>query len=149
MKKNLLKLSLLLLCAVYSALAYGQTKTDDVNGIDPGIVHSPGDTTKESPRIYSVVEWMPEPKFNMTDYLIKNLVYPKAAMKAKIQGKVIVQFVVNEEGSVSNAKIIRGIGGGCDEEALRVVNGMPKWKPGMTDGKPVKVYYAQPITFRL
>lgn len=60
-----------------------------------------------------------------------------------------MQFVVNEDGSIGNAIIKKGIGGGCNEEAIRVVMNMPKWKPGMQNGRPVKVYYTLPITFML
>jgi protein TonB len=62
---------------------------------------------------------------------------------------VFVGFIVEKDGSVSNVKVLRGIGGGCDEEAVRVIKGMPKWKPGKQDGKPVRVSYMMPIIFKL
>ncbi|NCX96219.1 MAG: energy transducer TonB [Chitinophagia bacterium] len=70
-------------------------------------------------------------------------------MKKGIQGRVIVNFVVNEDGFISDVKVLRGIGGGCDEEALRVIKAMPTWTPGEQDGKKVKTYFTQPISFRL
>lgn len=94
-------------------------------------------------------EVMPEFIGDIYQYLNKTVRYPRAAVNAGIQGRVIVQFVVNEDGRIANAKLLRGIGGGCDEEALRVVNAMPAWKPGKQNGQPVKVYYKLPISFRL
>lgn len=75
--------------------------------------------------------------------------YPEIAKESNIQGRVTVKFVVNEEGNVSDIIVVKGIGGGCDEEAVRVVKKMPKWKPGKQNGRPVKVYFSLPITFRL
>lgn len=82
-------------------------------------------------------------------YLAENIKYPEQAKNEKIQGRVFVTFIIEADGSVTNAKVLRGIGGGCDEEALRVVNAMPKWKPGMQKGKPVRVNYNLPILFKL
>ena len=91
----------------------------------------------------------PEPTFNMSSYLQKNMRYPSDARENNIQGKVVVGFVVDEEGRVNNCSILKGIGGGCDEEALRIVKEMPNWKPGKIEGKPVKVYFTLPIQFKL
>lgn len=99
--------------------------------------------------IVTWTEQMPEFQGNLSAYLQKNLRYPDFAKENNIEGRVIIQFVVNEDGSIGNAIIKKGIGGGCNEEALRVVNTMPKWKPGMQNGKPLKVYYTLPITFML
>lgn len=82
-------------------------------------------------------------------YLAENIHYPKKAKSEGIQGRVFVSFVIEADGSVTNAKVVRSIGGGCDEEALRVVEAMPKWKPGMQSGKPVRVQFNLPITFKL
>ena len=71
------------------------------------------------------------------------------AKEAGIQGRVFVTFVVMETGKIANVKLLRGIGGGCDEEAIRVVKGMPSWKPGKQRGKPVRVQYNLPIKFTL
>ncbi len=78
----------------------------------------------------------------------KKIVYPEMAMKAGIEGKVIVQFVIDKNGNVTNPFIVRGIGGGCDEEALRAVK-EAKFKPGMQRGRAVQVRYTMPITFKL
>jgi len=82
-------------------------------------------------------------------YLNENLKYPKIAKETGIQGAVYVSFVVEKDGSITNVKILRGIGGGCDEEALRVINAMPKWNPGRQNGKEVRVQFNMPITFKL
>ena len=74
---------------------------------------------------------------------------PAVAKDNGIEGKVYIKFVVNEDGSVSQAQVVRGIGGGCDEEALRVVKDMPKWKAGKQRGKNVKVWYTLPVYFKL
>lgn len=85
----------------------------------------------------------------MIQFLGQHLVYPQAALEKKIHGKVITQFIVRKDGSLSDFKILRGIGGGCDEEAIRVLKLMPNWKPGKTNGKEVDVYFTLPITFTL
>ena len=82
-------------------------------------------------------------------YLSENIKYPEQAKKENIQGKVYMRFVVERDGSIVDAEILRGIGGGCDEEALRVVNAMPKWEPGKQQGTPVRVQYNLPIVFKL
>jgi protein TonB len=105
-----------------------------------------------SPPATKPVTWAEEmPEFNgdLNAFLQKQLQYPDKARDAGVDGKVNVQFIVNEDGSVSNTKIIRGIGAGCDEEAIRIINSMPKWKPGKQNGKAVKVYFTLPIRFVL
>ena len=74
---------------------------------------------------------------------------PKKARKNNTEGKVVVRFVVDEDGYVTHAEVISGIGSGCDEEALRVVSSMPKWQPGTQNGEPVRVYFTLPIMFKL
>lgn len=110
----------------------------------PGVVAPP---VEDKPLIF--VEQMPEFVGDMNEYLSRSLTYPTMARDNNVEGKVMVQFVVNEDGSVSNAKVLRGIGSGCDAEALRVVNSMPKWRPGKQNGKAVKVYYTLPVRFVL
>jgi protein TonB len=82
-------------------------------------------------------------------YLQTNLTYPEAARKANLQGKVFVQFVVQEDGSISDVEILKGIGGGCDEEAVRVIAASPKWNPGKQKGVAVKQRMSVPIAFNL
>ena len=85
----------------------------------------------------------------MFDYLSKNIKYPTEALNEGIQGKVYVEFVVEKDGSISNSRIIRGIGYGCDKEALRVINEMPNWAPGTLNGEPVRVKHILPLNFKL
>ncbi len=82
-------------------------------------------------------------------YLIDNLRYPQMAREAGIQGTVFVTFVVERDGSVTDVRVLRGIGGGCDEEAVRVVRNMPRWEPGRQRGQPVRVQFNMPIRFVL
>ena len=102
--------------------------------------------------VYNVVDVMPEFPGGMEalyKYLVDNIRYPEQAKKDGVQGMVYVRFVVEADGSISNAKVMRGIGGGCDEEALRVVNAMPKWQPGKMQDKPVRTQFYLPFTFKL
>lgn len=96
---------------------------------------------------YEVVEQMPE-LIGGLESLQDNISYPELAKKAGVQGRVYIRFIVNKNGDVENAEVIRGIGSGADEEALRVVR-EAKFSPGMQDGNPVRVQYAIPVFFRL
>lgn len=102
---------------------------------------------EEEEDFFVAVEEMPELKGSLAE-LQKKVVYPEKARLAGIEGRVIVQFVVNEKGEVENPKVIRGIGGGCDEEAVRVAK-MAKFKPGRQRGVPVRVQYTLPFIFKL
>ncbi len=102
--------------------------------------------------IFTIVEDQPEPEGGMAafyQYISKNLKYPNQARRMNIEGKVFVQFVINKDGSISDVQAVKGIGAGCDEEAVRVIQGAPKWKPGKQRGRPVKVRMILPITFKL
>ena len=102
--------------------------------------------------IYQIVDEMPQypgGEKAMMEYVAKNVKYPQEAKDKDIAGRVFISFVVEKDGSVSNVEVKRGIGGGCDEEAVRVISAMPKWKPGIKDGKPVRVSYMMPIVFKL
>lgn len=96
---------------------------------------------------FVVVEQMPELIGGLAE-LQSNIQYPEMARRAGIEGRVYVQFIVNERGEVENPQVIRGIGGGCDEEALRAVRNA-NFRPGMQRGRPVRVQYSLPIVFRL
>ncbi len=102
---------------------------------------------EEEEDFFVVVEQMPE-LIGGIGSLQEKIEYPEKARMAGIQGKVIIQFIVNEEGEVENPRVIRGIGGGCDEEALRVVK-LAQFKPGKQRGQPVRVQYSLPIFFKL
>lgn len=114
--------------------------------------------------IFQVVEEMPrfpgckdEPKKKRNDcankklleFIYKNIKYPAEARRDSIEGTVVVQFVIQKNGSISQAKIVKKVGGGCDEEVLRVVSLMPIWEPGRQRGRAVRVRYTLPVKFRL
>ncbi|HEX9956131.1 MAG TPA: TonB family protein [Fibrella sp.] len=102
--------------------------------------------------IFTVVEQNPEfqgGQAAMYAWLGKNIKYPAAASRANISGKVFVSFTVNTDGSITDAQVLKGLGFGTDEEAVRVVKSMPKWKPGKQSGRPVRVKYNLPISFQL
>ena len=85
----------------------------------------------------------------MYEFLSKNIVYPTIARENGITGTVFVGFVVSKDGTIRNVEVKRGIGGGCNEEAMRVIKLMPKWKPGKQNGKAVNVAFTLPVKFRL
>ena len=102
--------------------------------------------------VFEVVERMPQFPGGVAaqvEYFKKNLRYPAEAKKAGTQGRVVVQFFVNKDGSISNVKVLRGVDPALDAEAIRLVNSMPKWKPGMQKGKAVTVKYTVPVLFSL
>jgi protein TonB len=112
---------------------------------DNGIPESKEDTT-----VFLSVENMPEfpgGEEALNRYLNDSIHYPELAIEKKIQGRVFISFVVKEDGSVIDARVLRGIGGGCDEEALRVIKAMPSWIPGKQYGIPVRVQVNLPVKF--
>ena len=142
---------------------------DDVKLDDVDIVSSEDDATtaqveaytppavveeeeESSQQIFTVVETMPEfpgGQGALLQYLAKSIKYPVIAQENGIQGRVSCSFVVNKDGSIVDAEVIRGVDPSLDKEALRVINSMPKWSPGKQRGKPVRVKYTVPVTFRL
>ena len=125
--------------------------TEESLGTLLGGLSTLGDKT-ENDSIYQIVDEMPQypgGEKAMMEYVAKNVKYPQEAKDKDIAGRVFVGFVVEKDGSISNVKVLRGIGGGCDEEAVRVISSMPKWKPGIKDGKPVRVSYMMPLNFKL
>ncbi|HZY38532.1 MAG TPA: energy transducer TonB [Mucilaginibacter sp.] len=102
--------------------------------------------------VFTSVEHIPEfpggiSQFNK--FLVKNLRYPAAARENNTEGRVIVTMVVEKDGSLSQVKVVRGIGDGCDDEAVRLVKLSSPWKPGMQNGRAVRVMYAVPVSFTL
>ena len=103
-------------------------------------------------RAYRTVDKMPEfPGGNdsLYKYMTKNFKYPVVAKDNKIQGTVYIGFIINEKGEVSDVEIIKGIGGGCDEEALKIIKNMPDWTAGKQNGEAVPVYLEMPVNFKL
>ncbi|HCD50887.1 MAG TPA: energy transducer TonB [Balneolaceae bacterium] len=107
----------------------------------------PPQEEEEEEDFFVVVENMPELKGGLAA-LQRKVKYPEMARRAGIEGRVTVQFIVNEQGRVENPRVIRGIGGGCDEAALEAVK-QAKFTPGMQRGRPVRVQYSLPIVFKL
>ena len=99
-----------------------------------------------------IVETMPSfrgGQQKLFEFIGNNVVYPQEAKEAGIEGKVFVEFYIEKDGTVTDGKVLKGIGYGCDEEALRVIGLMPKWYPGKQRGKAVRVRYTLPINFKL
>jgi protein TonB len=115
--------------------------------VDPlPVEEEPGD------EIFLIVE--APPSFSGGDeglrkFVAKNLKYPSQARRMAIEGRVFVQCVIEKDGTVSNVRVIKGIGGGCDEEAVRVISMMPKWNPGKQRGHHVRVNMVFPLVFKI
>jgi len=102
--------------------------------------------------IFDVVETQPNPPGGMSGwnkYLSENLKYPTQARRMGVEGSVILVFVINTDGSIQDVEVLRGIGGGCDEEAIKIVKNAPKWEPGKQRGRPVRTRMRLPIRFKL
>ena len=102
--------------------------------------------------IFTIVEEQPSPVGGMKafyDYVFDNLNYPPRAARMGIEGRVFVEFIVERDGSLTDVKVAKGIGGGCDEEAVRVISEAPKWNPGKQRGRAVRVRMIMPIVFKL
>ncbi len=127
-------------------------EADDATEFEEYVPPEEDDEEVEEQQIFQVVENMPEfpgGRGALMKYLATNIKYPPYAKEAGIQGRVFINFVVEKDGSITAVKVLRGIGGGCDEEAIRVVKNMPKWSPGMQRGKPVRVSFNLPVKFTL
>ncbi len=116
------------------------------------VVSAKEEEEEEEAQVFFIVEDMPEfpgGEMALRTYIANQIKYPVIAQENGIQGKVYVTFVVGKDGSVSNASIARGVDPSIDKEALRVINTLPKWKPGKQRGKAVNVSYTVPINFQL
>ena len=117
--------------------------------VPPAVVEEEEESEQQ---IFTVVEKMPEFPGGMAalmKYLANAIKYPVIAQENGIQGRVSCSFVINKDGSIVDAVVLRGVDPSLDKEALRVITAMPKWKPGEQRGKPVRVKYTVPVTFRL
>ena len=106
------------------------------------------ETGKEITRS-SYIEVMPKPPYDLNKYISENVKYPRKARKNNITGRVLTKFVVDEDGKITNVTVIKHVSPEIDAEAIRVISQMPRWNPGTQNGKPVKVYFTQPLTFDL
>lgn len=138
-----------------------ESKTEKVSPHDPKINDSMIEVDDPN-KVYDFVQQKPEfacdplyakesncSETSMINFMLNNLKYPEEARKNNIQGRVIVKFIVDKTGKVVDPKVVRGIGGGCDEEAIKLINLMPNWIPGKHNGKNVSVTFTLPLTFKL
>lgn len=116
-------------------------------------VKAPEPVAPKEPEIFDRAEVMPSypgGQSAMLKYLSNNIRYPSLARENGLEGKVVVKFTVDKDGSIKDPIILKdGVGGGCADEAIRVIKSMPKWSPGLQRGNPVKVYYILPVSFKL
>ncbi|BCS85787.1 cell envelope biogenesis protein TonB [Prevotella herbatica] len=141
------------------------TNGDASKGTESNSVNIPADTTGFANKttthngvnantdkiLFRVIEELPEFPGGATEYmkwLTRNLRYPKSAEEKKIDGKVVVSFIINKNGTISDIKIIKSLDPDCDNEVLRVMKKMPKWKPGTEKGHPVRTEYVIPVVFK-
>lgn len=132
-----------LICGVFAAMLLAV----------PLVLYSADKPQEQTPKkIYTAVEKhasFPGGDVALFSFLHRNLRYPEQAQIDSIQGRVIVRFVVNEEGSIEQVSIAKSVSEELDQEAVRVIKLMPKWEPGLNNGTPVSTYFTLPITFRL
>lgn len=115
-------------------------------------INAQSEATHVEEKVYDVVEEMPQfpgGPSALFEYLSNNVQYPVSAKENGIQGREIVTFIVEKDGSISNAKVVKSVDSSCDKEAIRLVESMPNWIPGKQNGEPVRVKYTVPVTFRL
>ena len=108
--------------------------------------------SQKDQKVFDVVEQMPEYPGGMQalfTFMADNIKYPEDAVKQQVEGRVLVQFIVETDGSISNVEVIKRVFPSLDEEAIRVISAMPKWAPGKQNGKVVRVKFAIPVSFRL
>ena len=151
----------------FEALEYALSKMDGTvqvakllpNSDKSGVIMAPSaefkrmaEYSKSDDGVYSIVDERPEPADGLEafyGYIMQNMTYPVQARKKGVQGRVFVEFIVDEQGNINAVKALKGIGSGCDEEAIRVIKEAAQWKAGKLDGKPVKVKMVLPISFML
>ena len=128
------------------------TEADDQTVIDVAPVIQEEEEEEAEGQVFFIVEDMPEfpgGELALRKFIANAVKYPVIAQENGIQGKVYINFVVDKDGSVTNARVARGVDSSLDKEAIRVVNSLPKWKPGKQRGKAVRVSYTVPINFVL
>lgn len=116
------------------------------------IVEIEEEAEEEEAQVFFIVENMPEfpgGDLELRKHIAQNVQYPEIAKENGIQGRVFVQFVVNQKGEIEQVKVVRGVDPALDKEAVRVISSLPKWKPGSQRGKPVRVSFTVPINFQL
>lgn len=125
-------------------------KTDGVDSLPPAIgINIPASPPALPSEPTIIADQMPEFDGNLFKFLKDNLTYPRRAVERLTSGTVVLQFVVEHDGTIGNIKILNPVGDGCTEEAMRVLKSMPKWKPGKNKGEPVRVLYNLPVKFSI
>ncbi len=125
---------------------------EEMETYQPPVITEPELEEEVTDQPFLIVEDMPEPKGGYEAfyaYVADELKYPRSALNLGVEGKVFVRFVVDERGKITRIEVVKGVGAGCDEEAIRVVSNAPDWKPGKQRGKPVKVQIIIPIVFKI
>ena len=142
-----------LLVAVLYVVGCDQPPTTELNTDQTVEIQTADQQSQDSERtIYTEVDVLPEPQGGMSVFyqeLGKNLLYPKQAKELGVEGKVHLQFVVETDGSITNLKVVKGIGAGCDAAALEAMSKSQKWNPGKKGGKNVAVQIMLPVMFKL
>lgn len=132
---------IILLGLIFPILAFGQdTNTNESKDFK---------NVNNKKQDFKNVAKAPKFKGDINEYLIRNIKYPEIAKSINLEGVVTISFVVDEKGNVVDAEVVKGIGSGCDEEALRVVKAMPQFEPAMQNGKYVKMYYSLNVRFTI
>lgn len=124
-----------------------ETKIQEVE-----FVEAPKVMEEETEEIFTIVEENAEPKGGLAafyQYVGSQIKYPAQARRMRVEGRVFVEFVIGKDGKISDVVAVKGIGAGCDEEAVRIIQGAPPWKPGKQRGKPVRQRMVLPIVFKL
>ena len=137
---------------VFMFVAFEWSKRDVRIDMSGAITENVFEEIPVEDEIFEVVEKNPEFSYNgmsLMQYLGKSIKYPTIAQETGTQGRVIVQFVVNKDGSIVDVKVVRGVDPYLDKEAIRVISTMPKWKPGEQRGKPVRCKFTVPVMFKL
>lgn len=137
---------------IVNEVTFNAEVTEDTKNIEIAPVKIEEEEDETETQIFTVVENDPEFPGGMEalyKYLAQNIKYPQLARDNNITGKVYVTFVVERDGSIANPRVLRDIGGGCGQEAIRVVKSMPKWTPGKQRGKAVRVQFNLPVNFSL
>lgn len=139
------------LLLIAAAGAHAQERNNKTEQLAPAPEMVQRETPAEEGSIFRAVQQKAYPTVNLGEFFVKNIRYPKAAKKAHIEGRVILEAIVEKDGSISNIRVLKGqeLGHGLPEEAIRVLKMTPKWKPAVANGKEVRSYYLIPVTFNL
>lgn len=116
------------------------------------VIEAPKQIEEETEEIFTIVEVTAEPKDGLAAFyqsIAEQIKYPAQARRMRVEGKVFVEFVIGKDGKITEVKAVKGIGAGCDEEAVRIIQNSPPWNPGRQRGKPVRQRMVLPIIFKL